>query len=140
MVHFVHFPRPGNIILIYTCMIHTGNVWNFCKPNILGEEPFSLLWSPLAKNGPFWSRQWPTMAGLSSFQPKGSQNGPNWSTKLSLIILSIRLCLCIYVPCSFLNSFHHKLSEYVWVWGSGASRSWDVTIAGRTNKRTNKEN
>ena len=51
--------------------------------------------------------------------------------------LCIRLCLCICVPYSFLNSYYHKL-ENVWVSGSGASRSWDVTIAGRTNKQTNK--
>jgi len=34
--------------------------------------------------------------------------------------LCIRLCLCICVPYSFLNSYYHKLSENVWVWGSGA--------------------
>ena len=34
--------------------------------------------------------------------------------------LCIRLCLCICVPNSFLNSYYHKLSENVWVWGSGA--------------------
>ena len=48
--------------------------------------------------------------------------------------LCIRLCLCICVPYSFLNSYYHKLSENVWVWGSGASRSGggeDVTIAGQ---------
>merc|ERR1711994_428307 len=48
--------------------------------------------------------------------------------------LCILLCLCICVPFSFLNSHYHKLSENVWVWGSGASRSGggeDVTIAGR---------
>ena len=44
----------------------------------------------------------------------------------------IRLCLCICVPYSFFNSYYHKLSENVWVWGSGASRSWDVTMAGQT--------
>ena len=52
--------------------------------------------------------------------------------------LCIRLCLCICVPNSFLNSYYHKLSENVWVWGCGASRSeiWsDVTMAGRTNKQ-----
>ena len=56
--------------------------------------------------------------------------------------LCIRLCLCICVPNSFLNSYYHKLSENVWVWGCGASRSeiWsDVTMAGRTNKRTTKQ-
>ena len=31
--------------------------------------------------------------------------------------LCIRLCLCICVPYSFLNSYYHKLSENVWVWG-----------------------
>ena len=48
--------------------------------------------------------------------------------------LCIRLCLCICVPNSFLNSYYHKLSENVWVWGCGATRSeiWtDVTIAGQ---------
>ena len=56
--------------------------------------------------------------------------------------LCIRLCLCICVPNSFLNSYYHKLSENVWVWGCGASRSeiwWDVTMAGQPNERTNKE-
>ena len=51
--------------------------------------------------------------------------------------LCIRLCLCICVPNSFLNSYYHKLSENVWVWGSGASRSeiWSgVTIAGQQGK------
>ena len=46
--------------------------------------------------------------------------------------LCIRFCLYICVPNSFLNSYYHKLSESVWAWGSGASRSWDVTIAGHT--------
>ena len=49
--------------------------------------------------------------------------------------LCIRLCLCICVPYSFLNSFYQKLSENVWVWGSGASWSGDVTMAGQTNNR-----
>ena len=56
--------------------------------------------------------------------------------------LCIRLCLCICVPYSFLNSYYHKLSENVWVWGSGASRSGggeDVTMAGRTDEQTNKK-
>ena len=38
-----------------------------------------------------------------------------------------------------LNSYYHKLSENVWVWGCGATRSeiWsDVTIAGQTNEQT----
>merc|ERR1711949_6593 len=55
--------------------------------------------------------------------------------------LCIRLCLCICVPNSFLNSYYHKLSENVWVWGSRASRSGgggDVTMAGRTNKQKGK--
>merc|ERR1712088_157694 len=54
--------------------------------------------------------------------------------------LCICLCLCICVPNSFLNSYYHKLSENVWVWGCGATRSeiWTgVTIAGRPNERTN---
>ena len=54
--------------------------------------------------------------------------------------LCIRLCLCICVPNSFLNSYYHKLSENVWVWGCGATRSeiWtNVTIAGRTNNQPN---
>ena len=52
--------------------------------------------------------------------------------------LCIRLCLCICVPYSFLNSYYHKLSENVWVWGSGASRSRggeDVTIAGQPTEK-----
>ena len=52
--------------------------------------------------------------------------------------LCIRLCFCICVPYSFLNSYYHKLSENVWVWGSGASRSGggeDVTIAGRPTEK-----
>merc|ERR1712155_383799 len=40
--------------------------------------------------------------------------------------LCIRLCLCICVPNSFLNSYYHKLSENVWVWGSRGSRSRDL--------------
>ena len=40
--------------------------------------------------------------------------------------LCIRLCLCICVPYSFLNSYYHKLSENVWVWGSRGSRSGDL--------------
>ena len=55
------------------------------------------------------------------------------------LCLCIRLCVCICVPYSFLNSYYHKLLKNVWVWGSGASRSGDVTMAGRTNKRTNKQ-
>ena len=39
--------------------------------------------------------------------------------------LCIHLCLCICVPNSFLNSYYHKLSENVWVWGSRGSRSGD---------------
>ena len=35
--------------------------------------------------------------------------------------LCVRLCLCICVPFSFLNSYYHKLSEYVKVWGSEAT-------------------
>ena len=56
--------------------------------------------------------------------------------------LCIRLCLCICVPNSFLNSYYHKLSENVWVWGCGVSRSeiwWDVTMAGRTDKQKRKD-
>ena len=56
--------------------------------------------------------------------------------------LCIRLCLCICFPNSFLNSYHHKLSENVWVWGCGATRSeiWtSVTIAGRTNNQPNNQ-
>ena len=52
--------------------------------------------------------------------------------------LCICLCLCICVPNSFLNSYYHKLSENVWVWGCGASKSeiWsDVTMAGQTNEQ-----
>ena len=57
------------------------------------------------------------------------------------LCLCIRLCLCNCVPNSFLNSYYHKLSENVWVWGSRASRSGgggDVTMAGRTNKQKGK--
>ena len=39
------------------------------------------------------------------------------------LCLCNRLCLCICVPLPFLNSYYHKLSENVWVGGSGASRS-----------------
>ena len=44
------------------------------------------------------------------------------------------------VTYSFLNSYYHKLSENVWVWGSGASRTRsgggeDVTIAGQTDEQ-----
>ena len=59
--------------------------------------------------------------------------------------LCIRLCLCLCIPNSFLNSYYHKLSENVTVWGSGASRSGggeDVTKKwdGRTdNNRTRKD-
>merc|ERR1711928_70760 len=52
--------------------------------------------------------------------------------------LCIRVCLCICVPYSFLNSYYHKLSENVWDWGCGATRSeiWtDVTIAGRRKRK-----
>ena len=55
--------------------------------------------------------------------------------------LCIRLCLCICVPNSFLNSYYHKLSENVWVWGCGATRSeiWmGVTIAGRQPNKQGK--
>ena len=57
-----------------------------------------------------------------------------YSTLLVIQLLSRRLCLCICVPYSFLNSYYHKFSENVWVWGSLASRSGDVTIAGGTNE------
>ena len=57
--------------------------------------------------------------------------------------LCIGICLCICVPYSFLNNYYHKLSENVWVWGCGATRSeiWTcVTIAGlTTNQPTEKE-
>ena len=55
--------------------------------------------------------------------------------------LCIRLCLCICVPNSFLNSYYHKLSENVWVWGCGASRSeiwWDVTMVGQPTEQQGK--
>ena len=62
-----------------------------------------------------------------------------FSRRLCLFLcLCIRLCLCICVPYSFLNSYYHKLSENVWVWGSVASRSGDVTIAGRTDEQKGK--
>merc|ERR1711963_776477 len=56
--------------------------------------------------------------------------------------LCIRLCLCICFPNSFLNSYYQKLSENVWVWGCGATRSeiWTgVTMAGQPNERTNEQ-
>ena len=56
--------------------------------------------------------------------------------------LCIRICLYICVPNLFLNSYYHKLSENVWAWGSGASRSVggeDVTIAGRTDEQTKRK-
>ena len=56
--------------------------------------------------------------------------------------LCIRLCLCICVPNSFLNSYYHKLSENVWVWGSKGSRSGDLVGCHHSwtdNKRTNKK-
>ena len=49
-----------------------------------------------------------------------------------------RKCFTINVS----QSHDHKLSENVWVWASGASRSGggeDVTIAGRTNKQTKRK-
>ena len=51
--------------------------------------------------------------------------------------LCICLCLCICVPYSFLNSYYHKLSENVWVWGSRGSRSGDLVgcYHGGTNKQ-----
>ena len=58
--------------------------------------------------------------------------------------LFIRLCLCICVPSSFLNSYYHKLSENVWVWGSRGSRSGDLVRCyhsgtdGQTNKQKGK--
>ena len=55
--------------------------------------------------------------------------------------LCIRLCLCICVPNSFLNSYYHKLSENVWVWRCGASRSeiwWDVTMVGQPTEQQGK--
>ena len=75
-----------------------------------------------------------------------------YGTLLVIQLFSRRLCLChclcfrlffcICVPYSFLNSYYHKLSENVWVWGSGASRSGggeDVTRAGqRPNKQKGK--
>ena len=45
-----------------------------------------------------------------------------FSWRLSLChSLCNRLRLCISVPFSFLNSYYHKLSEYVQVWGSEAT-------------------
>ena len=50
-----------------------------------------------------------------------------FSWRLSLChSLCNRLRLCISVPFSFLNSYHHKLSENIWVWGSRGSRSGDL--------------
>ena len=56
--------------------------------------------------------------------------------------LCIRLCLCICVPNSFLNSYYHKLSENVWVWGSRGSRSGDLVgchHGGTTTNQTRKD-
>ena len=39
---------------------------------------------------------------------------------IQLLSRCLCLCLCICVPYSFLNSYYHKLSENVWVLGSGA--------------------
>merc|ERR1711954_531309 len=52
--------------------------------------------------------------------------------------LCICLCLCIFVPYSFLNSYYHKLSENVRVWGSRGSRSGDLVGChhGGMDKRT----
>ena len=65
-----------------------------------------------------------------------------YSTLLVIRLFSRRLCLChclcICVPNSFLNCYYHKLSESVWVWGCGATRSeiWSgVTMAGQTIKQ-----
>merc|ERR1712173_169983 len=51
-----------------------------------------------------------------------------YSTLFVIQLFSRRLCLClcICVPNSFLNSYYHKLSENVWVWGSRGSRSGDL--------------
>merc|ERR1712020_127935 len=71
---------------------------------------------------------------LSGFQ--------KYSTLLVIQLFYRRLCLChclcICVPNSFLNSYFHKLSENVWVWGSRGSRSGgggDVTIVGQTTNK-----
>ena len=61
-----------------------------------------------------------------------------YSSLLVIQLFSRRHCLCICVPYSFLNSYYHKLSENVWVRGSRARRSGDVTIAGRTNDEQGK--
>merc|ERR1712240_396182 len=55
--------------------------------------------------------------------------------------LCICLCLCIYVPYSFLNSYYHKLSVHVWVWGFRGSRSGDLVGCHHsgTNDRPNKQ-
>ena len=42
-----------------------------------------------------------------------------YSTLLVIQLFSRRLCVYICVPYSFLNSYCHKLSENVWVWGYG---------------------
>merc|ERR1712240_667184 len=50
----------------------------------------------------------------------------------------ICLCLCICVPYSFLNSYYHKLSENVWVWGSRGSRSGDLVRCYHSRTRKNR--
>ena len=52
-----------------------------------------------------------------------SQHYGGYAGRLWRLCGKIRLCLCICVPYSFLNSYYHKLSENAWVGGSGASRS-----------------
>ena len=66
----------------------------------------------------------------------------NLSLGLSLSLYSSLSCIC--VPYSFLNSYYHKLSENVWVWGSRGSRSGDLVgchhsgTDGRTNEQKGK--
>ena len=68
-----------------------------------------------------------------------------YSTLLVIQLFSWRLCLChclcICVPYSFLNSYYHKLSENVWVWGSRGSRSGDLVgcYHSGTNDQPNKK-
>ena len=73
-----------------------------------------------------------------------------YSTLLVIQLFSWRLCLChclcicpclcICVPYSFLNSYNHKLSENVWVWGLG-EKKWRRRRCchSGTNERTNKQ-
>ena len=124
---------------------------NFLVENFLGENFFELkffgwifFWVKIVFGENFLSEIFFGRLGLHE-----ASGFRKYSTLLVIQLFSprlclchclcIRLCLCICVPYSFLISYYHKLSENVWVWRSGASGSWDVTIAGWTNDRTRKD-